>query len=290
MSRPRECTVIGPGAVGSALLCEIRDAGYTVRSVVVKSERSICSEQGIERVVPFSELEANDLGDWIFLTTPDDRIEPVSARLASLSDVPWRKKSVTHLSGVAGSDALGLLRKRGARTASCHPLQTFVRSHRPMSFRKVHLTMEGDPTFLTDLRLFWEHLGAIPHEVTRDQKIRIHLSAVFLSNYLVSLASVAEDLFQEVIPDADLSALSPLLKQTTSNLLDRGAAGSLTGPIERGDLETIRRHLDLMKEEPERRELYGQLGLIASRLAARNGQKPDVTEAVQDLLVGKKKP
>ncbi|MGM0506159.1 MAG: Rossmann-like and DUF2520 domain-containing protein [Bacteroidota bacterium] len=290
MSKSPTLTIIGPGAVGSTLLLDAFESGCSIESVVLRSDRSPCPESLRSQAIPFSGLTGEDLGDWIFVTTPDDQIGRVAARLASLPAVNWHSRSVAHLSGGGASDLLNPLGERGARIASCHPLQTFVRGERSTGFRDIHLTLEGDKDFLTELRLFWERLGATTHNVTRDQKSQIHLSAVFLSNYLVSLASIAEDLLQEVIPDGNLHLLEPLLHRTVSNLVTQGLSESLTGPIERGDLETIREHLRLMEDASDRKVLYRHLGLVASRLAARKGQSPTVTEAVRDLLVGEKKP
>ncbi|MEX1212716.1 MAG: Rossmann-like and DUF2520 domain-containing protein [Balneolaceae bacterium] len=290
MNRSPSLTVIGAGSVGSILLRQAHQSGYSIHSVVLRTEHSFCPEPFRHQAVPFSDLTADELGDWIFVTTPDDRIESVASRMASQPDVDWTLKSVVHLSGVCGADLLHELENQGARTASCHPLQTFVRERPTSGFETIHVTLEGEQSLLSELRHFWRRLGAHPHVVTREQKSRVHLSAVFLSNYLVALASIAEDLLQDVIPDGDLQILEPLLYQTVSNLLSNGPAQSLTGPIERGDTETIRLHLEQMAGSSDRQEIYRHLGLVASGLAARNGQNPDVTEAVQDLLVGKKKP
>lgn len=290
MSTTPDLTIIGPGAVGSSLLADALESGYSIRSVVLRSKRSSCPESARLQAIPFSELTAEDLGDWVFVTTPDDRIGSVAARLASIVDADWHTKSVAHLSGVSASDLLDPLKELGARTASCHPLQPFVRGPGSAGFRDIHVTQEGEQAFLLELGQFWERLGATPHNVTRIQKSQVHLSAVFLSNYLVSLASIAEELVQEVIPDGDLQLLEPLLQQTVTNLSMNGPSESLTGPIARGDLETLRMHMRLIEENPERTTLYRHLGLVAARLAAENGQDPAVTGAVRDLLVGRKKP
>lgn len=290
MNSSPSLTIIGPGAVGSALLLGTFETGFSIQSVVLRSDHSPCPESLRPKAIPFSELTADDLGEWIFITTPDDQIVRVVTRLASLPNVNWTSRSAVHLSGASGSDLLEPLEEQGARIASCHPLQTFVRGNPSAGFRDIHLTLEGGQEFLGELREFWEGLGATTHIVTRKQKRQVHLSAVFLSNYLVSLASIAEELLQEVLPDGDLHLLEPLLHRTVSNLVTKGPSESLTGPVERGDLETIRQHMKLMEDTSDRMVLYRHLGLAASRLAARNGQSPAVTEAVRDLLVGKKKP
>jgi predicted short-subunit dehydrogenase-like oxidoreductase (DUF2520 family) len=123
----------------------------------------------------------------------------------------------------------------------------------------------------------------IPVRLPREAKPLYHAGAVAAANYTVVLANLAERLAGSAgLPVEIASKLYlPLIRGTLANL-ELGTAGALTGPVRRGDLETIRAHLAVL--DPEDRRLYLALGLAALRLAREAGLSPDKAQAVEDLL------
>ncbi len=124
-------------------------------------------------------------------------------------------------------------------------------------------------------------------EVHAADKVRYHAACVFASNYLVACAAVSTRLLAaaaEVSPEEAARALEPLWQGAVSNLSEFGPPRALTGPVARGDLETVREHLAAL--DPETRELYRQLALQALALSREAGLGWEAAHALESLLVG----
>jgi predicted short-subunit dehydrogenase-like oxidoreductase (DUF2520 family) len=113
-----------------------------------------------------------------------------------------------------------------------------------------------------------------------------HAAAVFASNYLVALAGLAVELLETIgwsEPDA-VAGLVPLMEGALAEVARNGPTGALTGPIRRGDVETVTRHLEALASRPRVADLYRMLGQIALEIAARAGLEPTAVERVNRAL------
>jgi predicted short-subunit dehydrogenase-like oxidoreductase (DUF2520 family) len=264
---------IGAGTTGTALAVRLSQKGYPVVSV---SSRSLSSAQNLAarvtgcRVYAASQ-EAADAAQLVFITTPDDIISRIA------SEVKWhRGQNVVHCSGAHSTDILDAAGKQGATTGCFHPLQTFASidqaiANIPGSMFAIEAE-EPLTSFLKDMATALEGDYVI---LKAGDKVLYHAAAVMACNYLVTLVKLATDLWQtfDVPPSQAAKALMPLLRGTLSNIENVGLPNCLTGPIARGDLGTIKRHVDsLSSKVPSLLEIYKELGRHTVPIALAKGK------------------
>ena len=133
-------------------------------------------------------------------------------------------------------------------------------------------------------RRILHHLGASLLTVPVSRRPLYHAAAVFASNYLSGLIAAAARLMTQAgVPEAEaLPAILPLARGSLENLERMGPVHALTGPISRGDLETVRLHLRTL--DPRERSLYAALGLEILQLAVEGGLDEEVAEQVRETL------
>jgi predicted short-subunit dehydrogenase-like oxidoreductase (DUF2520 family) len=294
-SRPR-LGFIGAGTTGGAFARCLAGAGYPV--VAVASRTSASAERlagrlkGCRAVADPQAVAA--VADLVFITTSDDVIAEVAAQ------VRWRPGVwVVHVSGAESLDVLEPARRAGAAVGSIHPLQTFADAEQAVaSMPGSTFALEGEGPLLACLRDMALALGGRAIELRPQDKALYHLAAVLVSNYVVTLMDVATGLWQQfgVDQDSATEALLPLLQGTVNNLRRLGLPDALTGPIARGDLGTVRRHLEALEASaPDLLPAYRELGLrtIAvatalaekrSRLGRSGGLQREQAEALRRLL------
>lgn len=269
--------VVGGGRVGLTLARALALAGHPV-AVLSRTERPL----GAPMTATITDW-SDALGDApiVLLAVPDDRIGAVAERLAGSGRV-GTGHTVLHISGRLDRTALGALDRSGAALGSLHPLQTFRNANGGGEFREVPAIIEGDTRAVATARTLATTLRMAPIlEIPAAGKAEYHAAAVFASNYLVVLAAIAERLSKDAGLDTSWQMFMPLMRQTLEHLGDHDPAESLTGPIRRGDVGTVRAHLDAL-EEPLR-GLYAALGREALELV--RGELPGAIAAeLKDLL------
>lgn len=219
----------------------------------------------------------------VLIATPDDAISSVSQGLRDDRSIDAHHV-VLHLSGLLDRRAVSALEYTGAGLGSFHPLQSVADpAMAPQDFLGSYAGIEGDERALEAGDRLATALGMIPVRLPTEAKPLYHAAAVVAANYTVALAGVAESLARSAGLPTDIAGklYLPLIRGAAANL-DLGAAAALTGPVRRGDLETIRAHLAVLG--PEERRLYRALGLAALRLAGEAGLPPDKAQLVDDLL------
>jgi predicted short-subunit dehydrogenase-like oxidoreductase (DUF2520 family) len=277
--------IIGAGTVGSALAVRLADNGYPV--VAVASRTFISAEKLANTIKGCQACENNqqaaDLADIVFITTPDAVIPNIAAKLQ------WHKgQSVVHCSGADSTEILEPARLMGANTGAFHPLQTFAGIQQAIAnLPGSTIAIEAEEPLLTVLKEMAAALNCRWIELKAEDKVVYHAAAVIASNYLVTLVKLADDLWETFgIPrEQATQALLPLLKGTLNNIANVGIPQALTGPIARGDLETVKKHLAaLQKEAPDALSVYCELGLQTIPIAQAKGkideEKADELRAV----------
>lgn len=264
-------TVIGNGAVGGALVDFLEKQSCTVLSVFSRSGGTVNSRNGTaantKQICP---AEENETGDVIFIAVPDDHISEIAKKLSRI-DLNWSSRKVIHCSGNLFSDELQALSLLGAQTASMHPLQTFQRGDKAGRFDGIFVSLEGHPGLCKELETFVSSMGASPLWVQKEQKQMLHIAAVFASNYIVAVLHEAEKLLLEKGIKNGLKPLEPLILQTIENSLNLGPSEALTGPVARGDAESVLKHLQALEDHSESINLYRLLGAKALRIAKERG-------------------
>jgi predicted short-subunit dehydrogenase-like oxidoreductase (DUF2520 family) len=203
----------------------------------------------------------------------------MAARIAEMQ--PPRELAIVHCSGALGLDALSALGENPR--GSFHPLQSFPAPRDRHAFAGITIAVDATtPGLLRRLRELARSLAAKSRRVGDADRVLYHAAAVFASNYVI--AAVAEGV--RVLESAGWKreeaerALLPLLEGVVANLRRRGITEALTGPIRRGDAETVARHL----AELENVELYRMLGLVALRIAIEAGLDNAAAERTRRAL------
>ncbi len=278
---------IGAGTVGTALAISLAGKGYRIVAV---SSRSKSSAERLAKAVkgcfPFdSGQEVVERAELIFVTTPDDVIGQVVAGLS------WRPgKAVLHCSGAASLDILEPARIVGAEVGGFHPLQSFANTEEAIkNLPGSAFALEAEEPLLSTLKEMAEALGGTWVELGPGDKVLYHVAAVMVSNYTVALMKMATDLWREFgksTPEAT-QALLPLLKGTVNNIAKVGLPNCLTGPIARGDVGTIGKHLQALKERfRSLLPAYQELGLQDIPVAlAKGGIDEGQAAKLRELLM-----
>lgn len=229
-------------------------------------------------------------GDWdlILIAVPDDAIAAVVQRLTA--QAPHLSGCVVaHCSGSLAAAVLQPLEMHTPLLASMHPLQSFSGHDDDYSrWANIFIALEGEEESLQRLEVMVSRLGSQSFRISADQKPAYHTACVFLSNFLVALYDAAEQLLDAVpLPEAKKRIMTaPLVTSTLANVLAYGAGPALTGPIARGDAETIGRHLHMLNaRHPELTGLYGALGRYTLEMARRDHHLPDIpANQIAELL------
>ena len=258
--------VVGPGRLGASLARALVEAGHDVAAVA--GRRRGAAERLARRLGPgvaaVSPSEAVVRCDLVFLTVPDAAIGPLAAQLR------WRAgQAAVHCSGALGLDALAPAVEAGAAAGCLHPLQSFASSDgEPERFRGIVCGVEGAAPLGERLERIVAGLGAASVRLEGVDRARYHAAAVFASNYAVATAAAAVRAWAAagLPPERARDALAPLLLGAAGNVAARELPQALTGPVARGDVETIERQLAALAGEPGLAALYRQLGAELLRL------------------------
>jgi predicted short-subunit dehydrogenase-like oxidoreductase (DUF2520 family) len=200
----------------------------------------------------------------IWLLHTDDALAETAQALAKRP--AWKGRIVLHSSGALSSDVLAPLKRAGAHTASLHPMMTFVSGTAP-DLSKVPFAIEGDAKAVSVARQIARKLGAEVFPIKKSRKVLYHALGSFSSPLIVATLVTAERVGRAAgltLPQTR-KAMAGILQQTLKNYLEQGPAAAFSGPIKRGDLETVRRHLSELERVPEALEVYRALVKSAIR-------------------------
>jgi predicted short-subunit dehydrogenase-like oxidoreductase (DUF2520 family) len=274
--------IVGAGNLANALAVSLRQAGYKIERVIARSRRGslkkahkLAREVGAQATVSPQKAHA----EVVWFCVPDAEVAHAAQALESKND--WREKIALHSSGALTSDELGALRRRGAAVASVHPLMTFVRGSRP-SLVKVPFAVEGDGVAVKLARRIVNDLGGRAYPIRKADKAAYHAWGTFASPMFTALLATTE----QVAAIAGVNRrqahrrMIPILLQTLANYAASDAARAFSGPIVRGDADTVKRHLRVLRRVPAAREVYSALANAALRyLPAKN--KSELREALK---------
>jgi predicted short-subunit dehydrogenase-like oxidoreductase (DUF2520 family) len=243
--------IIGPGRIGRSLARAAAGAGLVASLSGRRDALAACEDAEIA-----------------LLCVPDTSIgeacEAISAAVPPL-------RYVGHTSGATGLGALRPTTGRGARAFSLHPLQTVPDGSSALAGAPCAVSA-ADPDALRVATALALRLGMRPFPLADEHRAAYHAAASIASNYLVALESAATELLETTGVEDARELLAPLVLRTAANWAERGD-DALTGPIARGDEETVQRHLDAIADAaPELLELYRALAEHTRSIAAR----PDV--------------
>ncbi|MBF0449155.1 MAG: DUF2520 domain-containing protein [Candidatus Magnetomorum sp.] len=265
MSSTINFAIIGCGRLGTNLSIRLKEAGHTP---VGLSSRHL---ESIQNANEFINAQIIDTIPWnvtssanvVFITTPDDSIETVCQQL--IENNGFNSNAIVyHCSGSLSSSVLAAASAAGLNVGSFHPVQSFpVIYIEPNPFERIYVSVEGDPIAIELGKKIAIDLKASVVEVSTDGKKLYHAAAVVASNYLITLLEMAKqfNIHAGLSENEALAILKPLIQGTLNNIDKQGIPGALTGPISRGDIKTIRDHIQKIQQIiPDFLDLYQTLG------------------------------
>lgn len=250
--------IIGAGKIAYSItsaLCEINLSPEIVISKNISSAKSLAKKFQIKYYSSdYFSLQENisnrNINPIIFiLSVPDSEIKNVSNELSKLN-LDFQNLCFIHLSGTINISALNSLKRKGANVGSFHIMQTFPTKD-IVNIKNCYVGIESSNE-KTEKILFSlaKELKLKPFIINSEGKIYYHLAGVFASNFLINNLYQSNLLYTKAgiknINHNDL--ILPLIKTTLSNIEKKDIINSLSGPIERGDVETINNHIKALKK------------------------------------------
>ncbi|MGC9363827.1 MAG: Rossmann-like and DUF2520 domain-containing protein [Fidelibacterota bacterium] len=258
MAKGQSFALIGASRTGLALSRHLEQSGFVPACLWNRSRDKFTTARefvNFQRFAPdLHEVPPNP--DWIIIAVSDDAIRPIAGEIAA--QIPDGKGTkVFHLSGARDAGLLAELQQNNFRTGSLHPLisvpdiETGIRMMAGAVF-----TCEGE--IAGDLQSLVVQIGGTGFHLQAEQKSLIHLCAVFVNNFPTAMIQAVKQLLQSrgISETAAATLLGTLSRQAVENGWFKPLSESLTGPIARGDQETIDKHLSLLSENPGLKRIY----------------------------------
>ena len=267
-SRPR-IGFIGAGKAGVSLGSYFASKRLVISGYSSRTMESALSAARITASKSFPSLKRlTDHSEIIVISTPDDALPAVWKELRTL-DLEGR--ILAHLSGSLSSDIFEGIGQKGASGYSVHPIFAFSSTDGSFEgLQDASFTLEGPEERIGEMMAIFKITGNRTLVIEKEHKTLYHASNVMVSNLVVALISGGCRSFEKcgVLGADPLAALLPLIKCNIQNISAKGLAGALTGPVERNDVNTVRKHLDVM--DGKERAVYI---LLTEKLAELAGEK-----------------
>jgi len=303
--------VVGPGKVGTALSLAFNGVGHTIVGAYCRDVDSLSAKRFRRLLGAPTALLPRDISDSnplptaeVFLVAVPDRAvtsvaqtladsgilatlqQPLAAEATAYNHAPAVDSTgpvVMHTAGSLSAEALAPARNVGARCICMHPLQTIADPElSPECFSGITFTLDGDPSACALISQWIRRLGGIPLQFDPKLRSGYHAAAVLASNAVVALMATASEV--SGLPTG-AQALIPLLQGAVDNLKLLGLPDALTGPVERGDVDTVKKHLDALQSNPTALRVYRALGQATLEVASKKGPLSSAVSAeLRDLF------
>jgi len=256
---------IGAGKVGTSLGNFFSQKGLSVSGYYSRTRSSSERSARLTGSVLFEDLDSViKSSEVVFITTGDDAIPEVVNLLGQSPDLN-ENHTFVHTSGALSSDVFKLLEKSGCGVASLHPIMTFSEVTTPIKdLEMTKFTLEGNNSGKVEIQKILRTTNNEFFIIDKESKILYHAAACVLSNYMVTLIDSGFQMLKKAGIDQEKisPAFLPLITATLNNVKKRGTVDALTGPMVRGDENTISKHLDAIKSiMPEYLDLYETMGI-----------------------------
>lgn len=254
--------IIGAGKVGVSVGRYLKDNNIQIAGFFDTNCENAAFAAQFTKTDCFSDLEEIvSLSDTLFITTPDSVIGSV---WDCIKDMSVQNKIVCHFSGALSSDVFTDSQSTGANVCSIHPMLAF--SDKLTSYRipaNTFFAVEGDKTAVSALKNLFETLGNTVCRIDKSKKSLYHTATSVLSNEIVAVLDLGYSLLEECgfSREEAVKATQNLVFGNVKSVLENGCVKALTGPVERNDLQTVKKHIDSLQGED--RQTYI---LLAKRL------------------------
>jgi predicted short-subunit dehydrogenase-like oxidoreductase (DUF2520 family) len=245
----QKVSFVGAGNLAWHLAPALDNAGYPVREVYSQNPKHAAALVGrlYEAHVNIS-LDFSASASRIFvICVSDDAIQEVAQKIVLPDDA-----IVIHTSG---SQPLSILDDSGSQNMGVfYPLQTFSKAKK-VDFKNVPIFVESEHAEVEKaLVKMAKAISGNVKKINSDGRKALHIAAVFASNFSNHMLTIAKQVADE--NDLDFNVLKPLIAETLNKSLEIGPEKAQTGPAVRGDFEILERHMEFLRESPERAEIY----------------------------------
>ena len=278
-------SVVGTGALARSLTRSLVQHGMTCHAILGRDQGAAAALGAAFNAGNTGEIGIIPLPacDVVFIVVSDDALEDVATRLAG--DPVMDGQIILHTSGVHTAAVLDQLTRKGAHCGSFHPLQTFTGEEGKERFSGITIGVEGAPKAVEASGRLADDLLATAVVIPSERKALYHAAAVMAGNHAIAMLATASDLWERATsdPQGGRDALGPLTRQSVINALEIGPEAALTGPVVRGDLGTLRHHLQALKIHAEHLlPMYAAVVTETVHLAMRSGRLS--TERAVEML------
>ena len=287
--------LVGPGKVGCAISARLHAAGLSITTVVSREQsraQDACCFIGCSENLATTHISSAVQADIILIAVPDDYIAETSQALQDSHSL-GPDQTLVHFSGLLPAQILShtedTTRENGL--LSFHPLMPFAdREHGVKQLENCPCALEGNHLGLKVGKLLANKLSVRDFNLRTNDKATYHTAASMASNFAITLLATAKQLLDQCQIDEydSLTLLNPLVNATLENLFTSTPEEALTGPIVRGDTQTVSQHIDtISKEKPDLLGLYLELATRTLTIATSSGRlQPDKAERLTSLLNG----
>lgn len=241
----RTISFIGSGNVATHLALALKSAGFKIKEVYsldFQNALKLAKKLDCGAINSVSEMDSS--ADLYLISIPDGAIKEVT------EDIPRVHGIVAHTSGITPMNVLDKIKRFGV----FYPLQTFSKQ-RDVKLSNVPICIEASSgNVMIQLKETARKLSNSVYEIDTEQRKYLHLTAVMVNNYTNYLYRIAFDILKTQSIDHQL--LMPLIEETVSKILTLHPKDAQTGPARRNDVETIDKHVQLLNEQPQYKELY----------------------------------
>ena len=266
-------SIVGAGRVGVSL-AYLLSKNFEIEGIIDKNDEKI---DRLKKQFHQAKYIGLDLitgiknSDVIFITTQDDYIKQISDKIFSNNEI--KDKYVFHCSGSLPSAILNSAKENGCFIGSIHPLQSVPDFEQGIkNLKKAYFCIEGDNEAIEVAKKIVNSISGKYFVIRTEYKSLYHLGAVFSSNFINTLVFITCEIFKKIGISEDynktIDIISPLINGSIDNILKLGVIKSLTGPVVRGDINTIKNHMYGLKDlMPELMPIYRQLITKTAELA-----------------------
>jgi predicted short-subunit dehydrogenase-like oxidoreductase (DUF2520 family) len=281
---PFRVAIVGAGKVGSVLGRILADNGARIECVV---SRTLASARRAGRFLGCRNVTTSlnaipPTVNLVYLTVPHAAVEEVARGLAGCDQLKFRRMAVCHASGMLTAAALEPVRVRGALVFSFHPLQTFPRDFHPkdilLSARGIYYGIDGIPAAQRKARALARALEGTVIEIPPAMRELYHAACVVASNHVTTVLAVVEEMYAAFggKPRGFARVFMPIVSATLGNIARTSPAAALSGPVARGGVDTVARHLDVVRARvPHLMPYFVAVSLETVRLARKKGSISD---------------
>lgn len=276
--------IIGAGKAGTTLGQYLKLKGVEITGVYSKTMESAMDSAEFIGTKYYEKLEELvQVSNTLFFTVPDGAIESV---WDCITKFDLRGKIVCHFSGSLSSDVFKSYERTGASVCSVHPIYAFSNKYSAYEqFHKVNLTLEGEEKAVSAMKELWEGLGHKVQTVKKEDKAKYHAAMSFASNHVLAVIDTSIQLLKECgfQEKSAYEVLNTLVCENIANGMSLGVIQALTGPVERNDIDTVKKHLAVLNEQD--RELYQNLGKRLIQISKIKNPERNY-EAMEEIIGG----